>query len=353
MLKESVAEELRIYESRRATPLRLREYFSIGDKHNSDADTLLHSAQFIHTELPIRFARLIRTLNHLPKVLADLAPCTQVRVGFMQSFHELLHSPHPRTPKDEAAFIRLAERIRDRHANTMETMGHALAMMRSRHAHHPLDADFHQSLDRFQTARLAVSVLLNQYIAMHAPRSHWVGIMCDHTSPAAIADEVAAQAAALARLHYGDAPKIIIEGDVMATFLYIPAHLQHILFELLKNAVRATVETHGRKLPAIRITIIAGGEDISIRIADEGGGIPRTVLHKVFDYLFTTAPEKEGRDLPEQDVDPIAGLGHGLSVSRIYARYFGGDLHLESLHGYGTEAFLYLPNSAEAREVLL
>ncbi|KXZ53307.1 hypothetical protein GPECTOR_7g1201 [Gonium pectorale] len=38
----------------------------------------------------------------------------------------------------------------------------------------------------------------------------------------------------------------------------------------------------------------------------------------------------------------MAGLGFGLPLSRVYARYFGGDLKLQSVPGYGVDAYLQL-----------
>ncbi|TMS15661.1 [Pyruvate dehydrogenase (acetyl-transferring)] kinase isozyme 2, mitochondrial [Larimichthys crocea] len=48
---------------------------------------------------------------------------------------------------------------------------------------------------------------------------------------------------------------------------YIPSHLYHILFELFKNAMRATIETHeaSRTLPPIKVMVALGGEDLSIK----------------------------------------------------------------------------------------
>lgn len=36
----------------------------------------------------------------------------------------------------------------------------------------------------------------------------------------------------------------------------------------------------------------------------------------------------------------MAGLGFGLPLTRVYARYFGGDLQLMSIPNFGTDIFL-------------
>lgn len=46
---------------------------------------------------------------------------------------------------------------------------------------------------------------------------------------------------------YGASPEILIEGDETITCSYIPTHLEYILFENLKNAMRAVVERHSSR----------------------------------------------------------------------------------------------------------
>jgi pyruvate dehydrogenase kinase 2/3/4 len=73
--------------------------------------------------------------------------------------------------------------------------------------------------------------------------------------------------------------------------------------------------------------------------------------------LFTTAEKhiQEGFIAGEADHSantPLAGLGYGLPISRSYARYFGGDLDIMSMEGYGTDAFIYLVRLGNSQEPL-
>lgn len=66
-------------------------------------------------------------------------------------------------------------------------------------------------------------------------------------------------------------------------------------------------------------------------MSDEGGGIPRSDLPRIFTYLYSTASSP----LPDMDTTGesdgpavLAGYGYGLPISRLYARYFGEWLAL-------------------------
>ncbi len=73
----------------------------------------------------------------------------------------------------------------------------------------------------------------------------------------------------VARERYGHAPEFDVDGHVNAAFDYCEMPLDYILPELLKNAVRATVESHdgmrGHALPRIRVTIVNNDRDFIIR----------------------------------------------------------------------------------------
>ena len=44
-----------------------------------------------------------------------------------------------------------------------------------------------------------------------------------------------------------------------------------------------------------------------------------------------------------------AGLGYGLPVARLYARYFHGDLELKTIAGFGTDVYIRLRRLRKVR----
>ena len=83
--------------------------------------------------------------------------------------------------------------------------------------------------------------------------------------------------------------------------------------------------------PPIKIVIAEGNEDITIKVSDEGGGIARSGLPKIWTYLYSTASSPLTQ-LTEDDIQNapavLAGYGYGLPLCRLYARYFGGELQV-------------------------
>ncbi|KAL2489760.1 [Pyruvate dehydrogenase (acetyl-transferring)] kinase [Forsythia ovata] len=87
-------------------------------------------------------------------------------------------------------------------------------------------------------------------------------------------------------------------------------------------------------------------------VSDEGGGIPRSGLPKIFTYLYSTAknPLDEHSGIDLGTVTTMAGYGYVLPISRLYARYFGGDLQIISMERY--DAYLHLSRLGNSQEPL-
>ena len=67
----------------------------------------------------------------------------------------------------------------------------------------------------------------------------------------------------------------------------------------------------------------------SKQVSDEGGGIKREQMGRVFAFLYTTARDNSNSFDDVEDFgtqSPMAGLGYGLPVARLYARYSTGSL---------------------------
>lgn len=55
--------------------------------------------------------------------------------------------------------------------------------------------------------------------------------------------------------------------------------------------------------------------------------------------MYTTAQSVAA---PDNMPAVLAGYGYGLPVSRLYAKYFGGDLQIISMEGYGERPLPWL-----------
>jgi len=141
------------------------------------------------------------------------------------------------------------------------------------------------------------------------------------------------------------------ENDIIE-FPYIGIHLEYIFTEILKNSIRANIESGNGDKP-INITIVLNKisstqNSLSIRFRDDGGGIPIEVEKNVFDYSFTTV-DKNLQDsgmsnnvMPGENVENIAGMGYGLPLTKAYVELFGGNLELQSCYGLGTDVYIEL-----------
>jgi pyruvate dehydrogenase kinase 2/3/4 len=111
--------------------------------------------------------------------------------------------------------------------------------------------------------------LIGQYLALRNPIDdpNMIGLISLQASPYEIAKQVIQDASFICSRTHGDAPEVTIHGRTDLHFTYVSSHISYILLELLKNSMRATVETHGvEKMPPIRIVIADGedNEDVSI-----------------------------------------------------------------------------------------
>ncbi|GAB1312946.1 [Pyruvate dehydrogenase (acetyl-transferring)] kinase isozyme 2 [Madurella fahalii] len=261
-------------------------------------------------------------------------------------------------------FAQTLHRIKRRHDSVVTTMAQGILEYKRKRQRMQIDNNIQSFLDRFYMSRIGIRMLIGQHIALtdqsHYRDPSYVGIICTKTYVKDLAQEAIENARFVCEDHYGlfEAPKIQLVCNPNLNFMYVPGHLSHMLFETLKNSLRAVVETHGQdkqEFPVTKVIVAEGKEDITIKVSDEGGGIPRSAIPLVWTYMYTTVDRTPNLD-PDFDKSdfkaPMAGFGYGLPISRLYARYFGGDLKLISMEGYGTDVYLHLNRLSSSSEPL-
>ncbi|KAK8934475.1 hypothetical protein KSP39_PZI014734 [Platanthera zijinensis] len=267
-----------------------------------------------------------------------------VRDWYLESFRDLRLFPEIKDRVDELEFTQMIKMIKVRHNNVVPAMALGVQQLKKDLDPTVVLKDLHeiyQFLDRFYMSRIGIRMLIGQHVALHDPDPEpgCIGQINTRISPMLIAQTASDDARSICFREYGDAPKVDIYGDPNFTFPYVPSHLHLMVFELVKNSLRAVQErfmTSDKDVPPVRIIVADGIEDVTIKISDEGGGIARSGLSKIFTYLYSTAknPLDENHEGLSEGVI-MAGYGYGLPISRLYARYFGGDLQMISMEGYG------------------
>jgi signal transduction histidine kinase len=120
----------------------------------------------------------------------------------------------------------------------------------------------------------------------------------------------------------------VIRQDIGRVLLNLMNNAFYAVKERSKNA-----ESDAIYQPLVTVSTWKEGQNMLIRIKDNGTGMPENVKSKVFQPFFTTKPTGEG-----------TGLGLGLSLSYdIITKGHRGTLEVNSIDGVGTEFIITLP----------
>ena len=360
VIPQSVLQDIKQLSKKKQKGVSLKYMMDFGQ--NPVNRQMLLSAQFLHEELPRRLAHRVIELEGLPFGLSYKPQVLKVRDWYVESFKELREMRPVQTLKDEEDFTALLGKIKQRHDFVVPMVALGVASLKeelhTKKSWYDLP-DIHSFLDRFYMSRIGIRMLIGQHLSLHdPPRPEKIGLIDTVMSPYSIVSEAVEDARHICLRQYGDAPDIQLFGSTDLKCAYVPDHLHHMIFELVKNSLRAVSDRYldsDVEPPPIKIVIAEGHEDITIKVSDEGGGIARSGLPKIWTYLYSTASSPLTH-LTEHDIQNapavLAGYGYGLPLCRLYARYFGGELQVISMEGYGTDAYLHLSKLGTSEEPL-
>ena len=132
---------------------------------------------------------------------------------------------------------------------------------------------------------------------------------------------------------------ITIEKDYDKTLektTVVPQDISRVFLNIINNACYAAYDKKKKSSdnnfsPVLKVSTKNLKDKVEIRIADNGNGIPKNILDKIFQPFFTTKPTGEG-----------TGLGLSLSYD-IVVKQHGGELKVETKESAGSEFIIKLP----------
>ncbi|XP_019363998.1 PREDICTED: pyruvate dehydrogenase kinase, isozyme 4 [Gavialis gangeticus] len=333
------------------SPLSMQQFLDFGSANGCERT----SFAFLRQELPVRLANILKEIDLLPVQLQSTPSVNLVKSWYMQSLMDLVEF-HQKSPDDHRVlsdFIDSLVTVRNRHHSVVPTMAQGIIEYKDTFKVDPvMNQNIQYFLDRFYMNRISFRMLINQHTLlfdgnanlMHPQQIGSIDPCCDVV---AVVHDAFESSRMLCDKYYLTSPELKltqVNGKVPGQaihIVYVPSHLFHMLFELFKNAMRATIEYQENRssLSPIEVTVVLGNEDLTIKISDRGGGVPVRQVERLFSYLYSTAPRPV---MDDSHSAPLAGFGYGLPISRLYAKYFQGNLNLYSISGYGIDAVIYL-----------
>ncbi|KAI9306104.1 hypothetical protein BJ944DRAFT_282074 [Cunninghamella echinulata] len=354
------------------------------------SDRLITSANWVRNELLVRLAHRIRDFQQLPFIIGTNPNIEWPYRLYWGAFETLRKQPVIKTNQDNIKFCHLLEELLEDGQHVLPRM--ALGVSECATHYQTKDHVLDGFLNRMVRSRISRRLLAEQHVALtkaccgsdqdqmaihgsNRSKPLQVGIFNSECSATAIFNQaktlVTKQLSSFSHL---PPIQLYIQGNDDITFAYIPEQLEHILYEILNNSMKCTIQHHQRQqkgmnnLPPIQVTICSNKTDIFFRVSDCAGGIPSTKYEKLWSYQERAASGDfddfqvihkmpvtmaERMKLEQQSRNENNNNNSiGLIMSRIFAEYFGGELQVMTLESYGTDVYVRIPRLGSHTENL-
>ncbi|KAM7081775.1 pyruvate dehydrogenase kinase, isozyme 2 isoform X3 [Ciconia boyciana] len=304
------------------SPLSMKQFLDFGSSNACEKT----SFAFLRQELPVRLSNIMKEINLLPDRVLRTPSVQLVQSWYVQSLLDIMEFLD-RDPEDQTTLGQFTDAlvtIRNRHNDVVPTMAQGVIEYKEAYGDDPVsNQNIQYFLDRFYLSRISIRMLINQHTLLfdgstNPAHPKHIGSIDPHCSVANVVRDAYNMAKLLCDKYYMSSPDLEIEevnasnSQQPISIVYVPSHLYHMLFELFK-------------------------------MSDRGMGVPLRKIERLFSYMYSTAPTPQlGTGGAPLVGAPLAGFGYGLPISRLYAKYFQGDLQLFSMEGFGTDAVIYL-----------
>ncbi|KAG7240176.1 hypothetical protein INR49_027242 [Caranx melampygus] len=319
------------------SPLSMKQFIDFGSINACEKTSFV----FLRQELPVRLSNIMKEINLLPDRLLTTPSVQMVQSWYIQSLMEILEFLD-RNPDDHRVlgeFVDALVTIRNRHNDVVPTMAQGIIEYKEAFPHDPVtNQNIQYFLDRFYMSRISIRMLINQHTLIfdgttNPVHPNTIGSIDPHCQVADVVQDAFHSAKMLCDQYYLRSPDLILQE--------MNNKKQKHSISIVYNAMRATIETHDNSnhLPPIKVLVSLGGEDMSIKVSDTGGGVPFRRIENLFSYMYSTAPAPQ---IGEHTRPRWLASATVCPSPRLYAKYFQGDLQLYSMEGHGTDAVIYL-----------
>ncbi|MFT3910262.1 MAG: two-component regulator propeller domain-containing protein [Ferruginibacter sp.] len=123
--------------------------------------------------------------------------------------------------------------------------------------------------------------------------------------------------------------------DKIGKINIIPQDIGRVILNLITNAFYAVNTPQPPKggvtyVPTVSVATKKVNGKVEVKVSDNGTGIPKNIIDKIFQPFFTTKPTGQG-------------TGLGLSLSYDIIKAHGGELKVETKDGEGSEFIIQIP----------
>lgn len=273
----------------------------------STPNFLIKTAEELHQQLLVRIAHCVSYFQSLPFLPAANPTLLSLHERYLKLFDSLATFPTIKTSGDEEKFFNFITMFMLQNNDIIEQLSIGCREAEKYFKTYKIMKDF---LDNVLQSRLAMRLLADHYLELHkeeknkTQNKNWCGAIRLNFSPEKIVQQCIDDVSSICFDTYSVIPNVQVENFMSESIPYFPYVVEYILRELLKNSMRAVVESHkvllgnmqnvkrhfeehrDGSLCKVLITADPDTEQFTIAVQDQGGGINET-NEKLFRYMFT------------------------------------------------------------------